>query len=285
MPIVTFWNESRKESGQTTSIIALATHMALEHNYRVLLVDASFDDNSIEKAFFKARKENKTLQELTQGKMDISSGAEGLVSAIASNKVTPEIITNYTRVVFKNRLDVLTGLSTSIHENFEKSMALYKDLLVTANKFYDLVFVDLEKTLRYPFVKSILENTNLIVYCMSPNLANIDNFMKKRTTSPLLIGPKVIPLLARSDESSSYNIRNATRYMKEKTLVPTIPYNVRFMEATNEAKAANFFADTKLSKAKYDLNQNFMQEVERAAMEIIDRIKLLQKQVQLTTPK
>ena len=120
---------------------------------------------------------------------------------------------------------------------------------------------------------------------MSPNLANIDNFMKKRTTSPLLIGPKVIPLLARSDESSSYNIRNATRYMKEKTLVPTIPYNVRFMEATNEAKAANFFADTKLSKAKYDLNQNFMQEVERAAIEIIDRIKLLQKQVQLTTPK
>lgn len=285
MPIVTFWNESRKESGQTTSIIAVATQMALEHNYRVLLIDASFNDSAIEKAFFKARKENKTLQELNQGKMDISSGAEGLISAIASNKVTPEIITNYTRVVFKNRLDILTGLSTEIHENFEKSMALYKDLIVTANKFYDIVFVDLEKTLKYPYIKSILENSNLIVYSMPPNLNNIDNFLKKRVTNPLLSGLKAMPLLARSDESSTYNIKNATRYMKERGLVPTVPYNVRFMEATNEAKAASFFADTKLSKSKYDINQGFMQEVERASVEIIERIKALQKQVQLTTPK
>ena len=281
MPIVTFWNESRKEAGQTTSIIAVATHMALEHNYRVLLVDAAFNDNSMEKAFFK-NKNTKALKELTQGKLDISSGPEGLVSAIASNKVTPEIITNYTKVVFKNRLDVLVGLKTEIHENYEKSMAFYKDLVITANKFYDLVFVDLEKTMDYPFVKAILEHSNVIVYCMPPNLENIDNYMKKRETSEIISSSKVIPLLSRSDENSAYNVKNATRYIKEKLVIPTIPYNVRFMEATNEARAANFFADNKLSKSKYDLNQNFMQEVERASTEIIERIKLLQKQFQLT---
>ena len=135
MPIVTFWNESRKEAGQTTSLIAIATHMALEYNFRVLVIDATFNDNTIEKAFFK-RKESKALKELTQGKIDISSGAEGLVSAIASNKITPEIITNYTKVVFRNRLDILTGLSTKIHEDFEKSMALYKELIIKADKFH-----------------------------------------------------------------------------------------------------------------------------------------------------
>lgn len=284
MPIVTFWNESRKEAGQTTSLIAIATHMALERNFRVLVVDATFNDKTLEKAYFK-RREDKALKELTQGKLDISSGAEGLVSAIASNKATPEIITNYTKVVFRNRLDILTGLNTEIHENFEKSMAFYKDLVVTANKFYDIVFVDLEKTLNYPFVKAILDHSNVIVYAMPPNLENINNFMKKKENNPIIGSDKIIPLISRSDENSGYNIKNATRYMKEKVLLPTVPYNVRFMEATNEAGAANFFANMKLSKSKYDINQNFMEEVERASVQIIEKIKILQKQMQLTTPK
>lgn len=284
MPIVTFWNESRKEAGQTTSIVAIATQMAIEHNYRVLLIDATFNDDAIEKSYFKPR-ENKVIKELNQGKLDISSGPEGLVSAIASNKVTPELVTNYTKVVFKNRLDVLCGLKTEIHENFEKSAAFYKDLILTANKFYDFVFVDLEKTMNYPFVKSILENSTLIVYCMPPNLKNIDNFMKKKEKFPFLAKPNVMPLLTRSDESSSYNVKNASRYIKQKAIISTIPYNVRFMEATNQAEAAAFFANAKISQTKYDINEKFMVEVGRASTEIIERIKILQKQMQMMNKK
>ena len=153
------------------------------------------------------------------------------------------------------------------------------------NKFYDIVFVDLEKTLNYPFVKAILDHSNVIVYAMPPNLENINNFMKKKENNPIIGSDKIIPLISRSDENSGYNIKNATRYMKEKVLLPTVPYNVRFMEATNEAGAANFFANMKLSKSKYDINQNFMEEVERASVQIIEKIKILQKQMQLTTPK
>ena len=57
------------------------------------------------------------------------------------------------------------------------------------------------------------------------------------------------------------------------------------MEATNEAGAANFFANMKLSKSKYDINQNFMEQVERATVQIINKIKALQKQVQLNAPQ
>jgi len=98
MSIVAFWNESEKENGQTLSVIAVANQMAIEHNYRILVVDACFHDKTMERAFWK-NKENKTVQKLNAGKMDISSGAEGLISAVASNKATPEIVTNYTRIV------------------------------------------------------------------------------------------------------------------------------------------------------------------------------------------
>ena len=46
MSVVTFWNAMEKECGQTLSAIAIATYMAMEHNYRILLIDACFHDNT-----------------------------------------------------------------------------------------------------------------------------------------------------------------------------------------------------------------------------------------------
>lgn len=117
--IVSFYSGDKKETGQTLSMAAIATHMAVEHNYRILIVDATFDDDTLERCFWKIAV-NQTVKMLNKGKMDIASGAEGVISAVASNKATPEIITNYTRVVFKNRLDVLLRFknknSRGIHE-------------------------------------------------------------------------------------------------------------------------------------------------------------------------
>ena len=165
MAIIGFWSGSKKESGQTVSISAIATHMAVEHNYKILLVDATFNDDTMERCFWNVNNSKKDpVKALNRGKIDISSGAEGLVSAVASNKATPEIITNYTRVVFKNRLDILCGLKTKVRQDYIKSLMLYKDLVKTADKYYDLVFVDLEKTLAEETTKTLLQASHIIVY-------------------------------------------------------------------------------------------------------------------------
>ncbi len=277
MSVVTFWNALEKECGQTLSAIAIATYMAMEHNYRILLIDACFHDNTMEKAFWK-KKENKALRELTGGKIDISSGAEGLISAVASNKATPEIITNYTRIVFKNRLDVLLGLKTEIRHDHEKSMMLYKDLITTANKYYDIVFVDLSKGTNRPSSEAILKISDVVLYTMPPNLFNIDKYKElKANKNSIVSKQKVMPLLARSDESSGYNVKNTTRYIKDRYTIATIPYNVRYMEATNEARTATFMTNTKLSKSALSVNGNFFEELDRTSQMIIDKIRELNK--------
>ena len=135
MAIIGFWSGSKKECGQTLSIAAIATHMAIEHNYKILLIDATFDDDTMERCFWTINNKNSVAQMLNKGKMDISSGAEGLLSAVASNKTTPEIVKNYTRVVFNNRLDVLCGLKTKSPEEFTKALIHYNDLVKTANNY------------------------------------------------------------------------------------------------------------------------------------------------------
>ena len=206
MAIVAFWNESEKENGQTLSVIAIANQMAIEHNYRILVVDATYHDKTMEKAFWKNR-DSKTLKALNAGKLDISSGAEGLISAVASNRATPEIITNYTKIVYKNRLDVLLGLKTTIPEEHEKSLSLYKDLINAANKYYDLIFIDLQKGSRRLSTRVLLEQANLVMYTMPPNLVNIDNYIALKNKDELIGSKKVLPLLSKCDETSSFIIK------------------------------------------------------------------------------
>lgn len=265
MPIISFWSSNPRESGQTLSIAALATYMAIEHNYKILLVDATFDDDTLERCFWKVNNTKDVTKMLNKGKMDISSGAEGLVSAVASNKTTPEIITNYTRVVFKNRLDVLCGLKTKIPEEFTKSLMLYKDLVKTADKYYDLVFVDLEKTLKKDTTKTLLETSHVIVTNFSQNLKQIDEFIEtKIKNSQIITRDKCISLLSNADENSKYNVKNVTRYVKEKD-VQQILYNPIYKEAASEAGVATFFLKTRLSSSANDKNSAFIKAVDSLA--------------------
>lgn len=220
------------------------------------------------------------IKMLNKGKMDISSGAEGLVSAVASNKATPEIITNYTRVVFKNRLDVLCGLKTKVREDYDKSMMLYKDLLTTADKFYDLVFVDLEKTLKSDITKTLLENSHVIVYNFTKNLKQANEYISNMTKNAnILKKEKVIPLLSNSDENVVYNVKNVTRYIGERKEIATIPYNSSFVKNISEAGVAQFFLTTRLSSKLNDKNSTFINSVEGACQKIIYKLQELKYKV------
>ena len=47
MSIITFLNRDKKESGQSLSVAAIATLMAIEHNYRILIISTDFNDKTL----------------------------------------------------------------------------------------------------------------------------------------------------------------------------------------------------------------------------------------------
>ena len=276
MAIIGFWSGSKKETGQTVSIASIATQMAVEHNYRILLIDATFDDDTLERGFWKIEKKSSFASQINKGKMDIASGAEGLVSAVASNKATPEIITNFTRVVLKNRLDIVCGLKTKVYAEFRKSLMLYKDLIKSADKYYDLVFIDLPKTLDDEITKVLLETSHIIVYTFTKNLKQADEYLENMSKfAEVLKKEKVIPLLTNSDEESVYNVKNYTRYIGEKKEICTVPYNSSFVRNISEAGIASFFLYFKKSDKILDKNAELIKAVENMCKRIEEKLKEL----------
>lgn len=276
MAIIGFWSGSKKETGQTVSIASIATQMAVEHNYRILLIDATFDDDTLERGFWKIEKKSSFASQINKGKMDIASGAEGLVSAVASNKATPEIITNFTRVVLKNRLDIVCGLKTKVYAEYRKSLMLYKDLIKSADKYYDLVFIDLPKTLDDEITKVLLETAHIIVYTFTKNLKQADEYIENMSKfAEVLKKEKVIPLLTNSDEESVYNVKNYTRYIGEKKEICTVPYNSSFVRNISEAGIASFFLYFKKSDKILDKNAELIKAVENMCKRIEEKLKEL----------
>lgn len=276
MAIISFWGGYEKCSGQTLSMLAIATEMSIQHNMRCLVVDAVFDDDTIERAFWSTKNQKTVAQVLNQGKIDLASGAEGLLSAVASNKTSPEIIANYTKIVFKNRLDILLGLKTKIIEEHEKSLMLYKDMLNAANKYYDMVFVDLSKTLNRDTTRALLEVSNIIMYAMPQNMKLIEEYLINIKSQKILQKGNVMPLLTNSIEASKYNVNNVTKYIGERRRICFVPNNFAFMEAASEAGVSNFFLKTRLSSTNNDPNSLFVKNVDDACEKIIAKLQELQ---------
>lgn len=280
MAIIGFWSGSKKETGQTLSVTSIATHMSIEHNYKILLIDATFDDDTMERCFWTVNDKKDVAKLLNKGKMDISSGAEGLLSAVASNKTTPEIVKNYTRVVFNNRLDVLCGLKTKSPEEFTKALIHYNDLVKTADKYYDMVFVDMEKTLKYETTKLLLAESNLVVYNFTKNRKQAEEYLTTLDENKdILDKNKIIPLLSNADENALYNAKNLTRYIGERREIPSIPYNSAFVRIASEAGVANYFLKNRLAAAGTDKDSMFRHSVENACQKIIKKLEALKYKV------
>lgn len=114
MSIITFWSNGKEETAKTLSIAAIATNIAMERNFKILIVPTNYNDDTLELCFWEKEEERRGLNIFNGVKNDLTAGIEGLARAITSNKATPEIIKNYTKIVFRDRLEILPSIRTDV---------------------------------------------------------------------------------------------------------------------------------------------------------------------------
>ena len=277
MAIITFLNNQKEETGKTLSIAAIATYMAIDHNSKHLIITTSEKDERMKRCFWKKEKKSKISFGIfgpnKNNIFDQENGINGLAKMAKSNKITPDVITNYTRVVFKDRLEILLGPEQSGREDI---VELYPDILTVANQYYDRIFVDLDDNVPPEVSNKIVNMSDIIVVNLNQRLSSIDDFKEKKAEKPELKSAKVLLLIGRYDRFSKYNIKNITRYLGEKNQILTLPYNTLFFEASEEAGVPDLFLRFKKFIDPEDRNAFFVDEVKRASDNIIYRIQSIQ---------
>ena len=272
MSVVTFWSDGREQTGKTLSIAAISTYMAVEHNYRILIISTGYRDDTLNQCFWKEKKVKRNFGLFGPNTNEIlEEGIVGLAKVVKSNKLSPENITNYTKIIFKDRLEVLQGFrgETSDYDELEKT---YPDIINLANSYYDLVFIDLDNEMNPSIREMILANSDLIVANISQRLTSIDRFMETRENTPILNSKKTLLLIGKYDKFSKYSIKNITRYMGEKNKVSTIPYNTLFFEVCEEAKLPDLIFNLRKIDEE-DINGFFLSEVKRTSENIMYRLQ------------
>lgn len=279
MSIVTFWSQDDMKTGKTAVMAAIATFLSIENNYKILIINTKQGDSDLEDCFWDFNKKSNSLFN-NRNKTDIGTGMEGLAQAILSNKTSPNIITNYTKTIFKNSLELLTYKNNNENleaEEIEKMQKILRQIIKMADSYYDLVFLNLEGSLKENIINLTLEISNLKVINLNQSLRQIEKYIKTRQENLNFNNQNTITLIGKCDMDSKYNAKNIARYIGEKEII-AIPYNTLFFEACNEGKVAELFI--KFRKIKQtDPNFEFFDSIKEVAKKITTKLKELQMRI------
>jgi len=282
MAIITFWNDNTGKIGQTHSAIAIASFMAVEHNYKILLMSTKCNDKVLLQAFGGETKA-KTISLITKNtkSMDLESGLEGMAKLTASNRLAPEMVPNYTKVVYKNRLEVVSAPSDNKDVDYDKVYNSCKDILNVAKKYYDIVFVDLNNGLDKDTTKEIIKMSDIVILNVEQKPSEFQKVVKLQENTEVFNPKRILKLINNYDRKSKYSSKNVSRELSEKKEILTVPYCNLFSESVQEGNTAEFFLDVRVKRLEgsEDRTSFFIHELKRDIDSIIYKMQELQMRI------
>lgn len=268
MSIITFITEDMKETGQTISISAIATAMAIEHNYRILLFSTEFIDKTLENCFWNINNRRKGLF-TNANVMDVSNGLEGLVRTFASNRASGEVIKSYTKPVLRDRLDILQAPKTTDFKEYANISGYFSQIIEVANQAYDIILVDLSKKVPKVNKEKVLAISDLVIVNFSQNMSSINNFLRLKANNEFYRKNNVLLMMGRYNPNSKYSNKNVARYLKEKNIPMVVPYNILFADDCSEGKIVDYFLKVQRMQG-YDNKDTFFIKQLRQTTEMLE---------------
>ena len=208
-------------------------------------------------------------------RINLDTGTNGLIKMAKSNRVTPELIRDYTKIVFKERLEILYS-STNEEIPINEQIECYKNIILNANKYYDYVLVDLKKGLNYSEVFDILELSNVIVLNTEQGTRTLEEFNLNSNTRKFMNSYKVIWNIGKYDSKSKYNIKNLNRTVWKRQPIYNIPYNTLLFDASSEGKLPEMIVNIATIKSDDD-NKELLNE----AKKLVEGIMIRQQELQM----
>lgn len=275
MAVVAFYTPGKRETGNTVSSVALATYIGVERNKRNLLISTSFNENTIRESLWPVQTKKRSGLFGPNTSTLAQNGIEGLDRIVRSNRITPNIISDYTRVALKDRLEVLLGYNGDI-EQYKEIQQQYPQIVSLADRCYDTVFVDIDKKLNPNVKKEILKLADIVVAMTTQRADDINQLVNAMDEGTILKQKNTLLTIGKYDDKLKYNAKNISRnILRQKDIINTIPYNSLLFEAVQEGQTIDLFLKLLNLKSK-DENTFFVEELKRLDESIENRKMELQ---------
>ena len=282
MVIVTFWNNNTGKIGQTHSAMAIASYMGTEHNYKTLLMTTRYNDRVALKGFgYENTIKRVGLFGGNKQAMDLESGIEGMAKLVVAKRLVPEMVANYTKIIYKNRLEVVSAPKAREDVDYNKLYGTCREILMIARQHYDIIFVDLNNGLEDDTTKEILKMSNIIILNMEQKPSEIEKIVELKENKELFPQKNTMILVNNYDRKSKYSSKNMSREMGEKKEIMTVPYANLFSEAVQEGTVAEFFLNTRIKRLDdvEDRTAFFIRELKRDTDAIVYKMQELQMRI------
>lgn len=262
MAKIVFWSYDSAMTGNTYTTIAVGTLMAITRKVSCLLMQGNFNSKKIESSFTPYS----SLME--SGAFENSSiGVSALIRLVASNKLTTDAIQNYAKPVLKERLDVLYGMAAKDKEGYMDVANKLPYIIRKAAEVYDVVMIDLPKTLNQKYIKDTLADADIVVCTINQDVIKLDEFFKKLDSIEELKNKQKILVMADYESKSKYNVSNIKIKYKIKDPLFVLPHNYLYSDACNSGNVVDFFYRNLNADIK-DYNGYFIKQTH----EIVERI-------------
>ncbi len=267
--------EQQSRYGTTSSCIAYATWLSIQHNIKVLLITTSFNDKLINESFWTEQKK-KSFGFLGKNyKIGVeTNGIVGLDRMIRSNKLSPDIITDYAQIVLTNRLEIIAGVQNN-KEQYDSVKEKYAQIITQAGKYYDMVVVDLNRSVGKQAEIDILNASDIVVSLVPQRAKMIEEIKDLIDKGEFLKEKNTVMAIGKYMNETKYNAKNITRnLLRRKDIINTIPYNNLFFEASQEGTVIDLFLNIMRVKEK-DINYTFVDELKKLNDAIKIKIEML----------
>lgn len=235
---IAFWSNMHGQAATTANAVATACFMSMKTSYRILVTHNHVEMNALEHYLLRKR-EQAAIRMLDY----TNQGLDALIRLYKNGRLRPEMIPDYTWSLMKNHgLDLLFG-SVKRESLYAENQDLLLNIFMCAKACYDLIILDLHSGLEGTNSRKLLENSDIIVCCLSQNRALLDDFRRTMEEHPVLLGKRVAYVISRFEPESSLTLGNIAREydLDAKSLFP-VPYHVGFMDACNNGRVFDFMA-------------------------------------------
>lgn len=268
MAKIVFWSPEEGKTGCTHVAIAVSSLMGITHKTSSLLIDANSNAKKIASSYT-------MYEDLINANSfnDTNLGMNAIMRLIKSNKLSPDIIQNYSKPVLKGRLDILYSAIANTTTDARENLLSMPLIAKNADEVYDLVFIDLPKTTTDDSAIRVMEQADIIVCVIPQEIEKLSNSLKKINGIDSIKDKQKIFVLGDYESGSKYNIFNVKLKYKIPEPCYVLPHNYLFTDACNDGNVLDYLYRNINAPAK-DYNGDFILRTTEIVEEIVKILKI-----------